>query len=85
MDEIINELKELNRKARIIYQNAKDSDDWDMACGLMFNKYMSGRVYAYLKELNISMDYYNSTASSQENAAAFMLFFNDVMDRLPKF
>lgn len=85
MDEIINELKELNRKARIIYQNAKDSDDWDMASNLMFNKHMSGRVYAYLREFNISTDYYNPTASSQEDVVTFMLFFNGVVDKLPKF
>ena len=85
MDEIINELKELNRKARIIYQNAKDNDDWDLAYGLLFNKYLSGRVFAYLKELNIPTNYYDPDTSTKDDVEAFIKFFNGVMDKLPKF
>lgn len=74
----LNVLQGLNRQIQTIIGNAQSmdatgdhNDPWESAYDLVFSDAISKRVYAELREMNQSLDYYDPDTTYEEDVQAF--------------
>lgn len=81
----IQKLAELNRLANKLLHKARVSADeqvWEDTYKLIFSDQISKTVFALVKEINFSTDYYDPDTTYREDVEAFMEFFNGIIHRM---
>lgn len=61
-----------------------DDEQWSVVHGLVFSEFVSRRLELVLRDLGISLDYYDPDTSYQEDVVAYVSALNELAPRLQK-